>query len=57
VSGPDSTVGPMLGDLYALTASEGGIVGHGVTLVSSSDSLPHPRILFPLQNSIVLNFE
>jgi hypothetical protein len=29
-----------------LTTSEGGTVGQGVALVSSSDSLPHPHILF-----------
>jgi hypothetical protein len=46
VGGPDSTVGPMLGDSLALTAYEGGTVGQGVSLVSLSDSLPHPRILF-----------
>jgi hypothetical protein len=46
VSGPHSMVGPMLGDPQALTSSEGGIVGQGVALVSSSDSLPHSCILF-----------
>jgi hypothetical protein len=40
-----------------LTASEGGTVGQGVALVSSSDSLPHPVYTFPLQNSVVLNLE
>jgi hypothetical protein len=48
VSGPDSTVGPVLRDPLALTASEDGTVGQGVALVSSSDSLPHLRILFLL---------
>jgi hypothetical protein len=48
VSGPDSTVGSVLREPYALTASESGTVGQGVALVSSSDSLSHPRIFFPL---------
>jgi hypothetical protein len=46
VSGSDSTVGSVLREPYALTASEGGTVGQGVALVSSSDSLLHPRIFF-----------
>jgi hypothetical protein len=46
VSGIDSTVGPVLGDLKALTASEGNILGQGVALVSSSVLLPHPRVYF-----------
>jgi hypothetical protein len=57
VSGPDSTVGHVLGELYALTASEGGTVGQGVTLVSLSDLLPHPMYTFPLQNSVVSNLK
>jgi hypothetical protein len=46
VSGIHSTVGPILGDLEALTASEGNILGQGVALVSSSVLLPHPRGYF-----------
>jgi hypothetical protein len=42
---------------YALTASAGGTVGQGVSLVSSSDSIPHPTYTFPLQNSVVSNLE
>jgi hypothetical protein len=57
VSGPDSTVGPVLGELYTLTASEGGTIGQGVALISLSDSLPHSHILFPLQNSVVSNLK
>jgi hypothetical protein len=45
----------MLGNPKALTSSEGGTVGQGVALVSLSDSLPHPCILFPQQNSVVSN--
>jgi hypothetical protein len=33
---------------YALTASEGGTIGQGVALVSSSVSLPHPTYTFSL---------
>jgi hypothetical protein len=57
VSDPDLMVGPVLGDPQALIASEGGTVQQGVTLVSSSDSFLHPRILFSLQNSVVSNIE
>jgi hypothetical protein len=46
VGGPDSTVGPMLEDPYALTASEGDILEQGVALISSSLSLLHPCIIF-----------
>jgi hypothetical protein len=49
VSDLDSTVGPMLGDPVG--------IGQGATLVSSSDSLPHPHVQFSLQNSIVSNLE
>jgi hypothetical protein len=35
----------------------GGTVGQGVTLVSSSDLLPHPHVQFPLQNSVVSNLK
>jgi hypothetical protein len=40
-----------------LITSKGGTIGQGVALVSSSDSLPHPHILFLLQNSVVSNLE
>jgi hypothetical protein len=48
VSGPDSTVGPTLGDPIGVDRFWGGTIGQGVTLVSSSDSLPHPHVQFPL---------
>jgi hypothetical protein len=47
----------VLGDPIGIDRFWGGTVGQGVTLVSSSDSLPHPRVQFPLQNSIVSNLE
>jgi hypothetical protein len=47
----------MLGDPVGIDRFWGGTVGQGVTLVSSSDSLPHPRVQFPLQNSIASNLE
>jgi hypothetical protein len=40
-----------------LTTSEGGTIGQGVNLVSSSDSLLHPHVQFLLQNSVVSNLE
>jgi hypothetical protein len=40
-----------------LTTSEGGILGHGVSHVSSSVSLLHLRIILPLQNSVVSKHE
>jgi hypothetical protein len=32
--------------LYALAVVEGGIIGQGVTLISSSVSLPHLHVIF-----------
>jgi hypothetical protein len=57
VSGLDSTVGPILRDPVGVDRFWGGIIGQGGTLVSSSDSLPHPHVQFPLQNSVVSNLE
>jgi hypothetical protein len=40
-----------------LTTSEGGTVGQGVALASSSDSLPYPHVQFSAVNSVVSNLE
>jgi hypothetical protein len=42
---------------WALTASKGGILGHGVAPVSLSVSLPHLHVTFLLKKSIVSKLE